>query len=236
MKFVLMAGLKGSGKNTVANFFQERLEQKGIRVRQVALADELRRLVSIMNPIVGVDAYEHLHLGLDGGGEYHYGPPELIRYNDAIGRLGYDVAKVEYPELRRILQVFGSDVARDEMDENVWVNTLTKTLHSKLMQASWDDRNNTVIIITDVRFPNETYELCAFAHEHDAPVHGMFVVREGLRSDGHQSERPDKAFSHPCLSDDGYFVYEYTIENNGTLDDLREYCYRLVDQDLAVNV
>lgn len=228
-----MAGLKGSGKNTVANFLQERLEHNGVNVKQMALADELRRLVSILNPIVGVEAYKHLHLGLDGDGEYHYGPPESVRYNDAIQRLGYDAAKVEYPELRRLLQVFGSDVARDQIDENVWVNTLLQSLYRYLMSLLWTERDNTVVIVTDVRFPNETYELCAFAAENSAKVYGMLVERAGLKSDGHQSERPDEAFRHPCLRDDGYDVCEYTIENNGTLDDLRQYCYALADEDLA---
>lgn len=227
-----MAGLKGSGKNTVANFLQQRLEHNGVNVKQVALADELRRLVSILNPIVGYQ-YDSYVDGPYAGCKVPGAPVEALRYNEAISDYGYDEAKVKFPELRRVLQVLGSDVARDQIDENVWVNTLTKTLHDYLTSLDWETRNNTVIIITDVRFPNETYEMCAFASEHNASVHGMLVQRFGLVSDGHQSERPDKAFRHPCLSDDGYDVIEYTIENNGTLDDLREYCYALADEDLA---
>lgn len=228
MKIVLLAGLKGSGKNTVANFLQERLEQNGRKVKQFALADELRRLMSILNPIVGyqydADAYGCICHGVE---------LEKLTYNQAIEAYGYDKAKFKFPEMRRLLQVFGSDVARDQISDTIWVDQLVKQLHVFYHEGGYGDEHEKVALVTDVRFDNESYGICEYASEVDAEVHGMLVTRPGLVSDGHQSERPEQAFNHPCLSDDGYEIIEYEIENNGTIDELRDYCYALADEDLA---
>lgn len=223
----MLAGLKGSGKNTVANFLEERLKANGHRVKQFALADELRRLMGILNPIVGRTYDTHSIYGEIPETTKPY------RYNDAISDLTYDVAKVEFPEIRRLLQTFGSDLARDQIDDNIWVDMLQKQLHQWSNEGSWSPEKEDVAIITDVRFPNESYGMCEFAADVGGEVYGMLVTRPGLVSDGHQSEQPEKAFSHPLLSDDGYWIHEYDIENNGTLDELRKYCYDLADEDLA---
>ena len=232
MKIVLLAGLKGSGKNTVANFLQERLEANGKTVKQFALADELRRLVSILNPIVGYE--EETDYSFNGEDEYAYTCGyTAIHYNDAIEHHGYNDAKVRFPELRRILQNMGSEVCREQISDTIWVEQLVKQLHSFYHEGGYGNEHNKIALVTDVRFDNESYGICEYASEVQGEVYGMLVTRPGLVSDGHQSEQPEKAFNHPCLSDDGYWIHEYEIENNGTLDELRHYCYALADEDLA---
>lgn len=181
MKVVLLAGLKGSGKNTVANFLQERLEAKGHRVKQFALADELRRLMGILNPIVGRKYDTHSIYGEVAG------TSEAYRYNEAIADLTYDKAKFEFPELRRLLQVGGTELFRGEVAETFWSDKLVLKLR-EAEKAGLD-----YAIITDVRFEDELAVLVRGVPE--AEVVGVLISRNGCVSDGHASEKPDLVFS-----------------------------------------
>lgn len=67
-----------------------------------------------------------------------------LRLSTLVDTLGWDAVKVQYPEVRRLLQVFGTEVAREQWDDQFWVNLG----FSKM-------RPEGRYVITDVRFPNE---------------------------------------------------------------------------------
>jgi hypothetical protein len=66
-----------------------------------------------------------------------------FRYKDLVDVYGLDSAKDSHPEIRRLLQVFGTEVGRDMFGTNFWVDL---TLNSVK-----EDR----VVISDVRFKNE---------------------------------------------------------------------------------
>ena len=99
---------------------------------------------------------------------------------------------------RELLQYFGTDVYR-KIDDNIWVRLLRKNL----------DQNKNYII-TDARFPNEL----DWAAEED----GIRVIvnrddRSEINNTFHASETA--LFGYETFND----IY---IDNNGTLNDLRE--------------
>lgn len=117
-----ICGYATAGKDEVANILAT---NHGFE--KVSWADALRRDMWILNPIVAVAG------------------SAVITYRDAINCNGYNEAKVRYPELRRLLQDYGTDVHRT-VDEDYWIK---RTLGSVT--------GNTVF--PDTRFPNEA-EAC----------------------------------------------------------------------------
>lgn len=111
-----LSGYARSGKDTIAEYLKIKY-----RFGQYSFADPMRKAMSILDPMV--DPY--------------------LTYNKAIETYGYTEAKQMYPEVRRLLQVFGTEVGREMFGENFWVDICLNNIHS--FHA----------VISDVRFPNE---------------------------------------------------------------------------------
>jgi hypothetical protein len=121
-----LTGYAQHGKNTVAEVFED------LGYRPVAFADALREMARRLNPVIPVSAY------------YAWAPPQdPMRYADIVDTIGYEAAK-QIPEVRRLLQVLGTECVRDIIGENAWVQALFKNVFP-------GER----YVITDVRFPNE---------------------------------------------------------------------------------
>jgi hypothetical protein len=115
-----LTGYAQHGKNTIAEVFES------LGYRPMAFADALREMARRLNPVVRVD---------------HSGLP--VRYVELLDSVGYEEAK-RNQEVRRILQVLGTECVRDIIGENAWVQALTRQLYP-----------GEKYVITDVRFPNE---------------------------------------------------------------------------------
>lgn len=110
-----LSGYAGSGKDEVAKV----LVANGWT--RLAFADAIRDAVMLLNPI------------LESG----------HRVSHIVETLGWDVAKNYSSELRRALQVMGTDIGRELMGPDVWVNkVMAKAVYGNF-------------VITDVRFENE---------------------------------------------------------------------------------
>ena len=89
-----------------------------------AFADALKEMAYRLNPIIDKD-----HRG-------------YIRLKEVVDVQGWEEAK-ENPEVRRLLQVMGTEAGRELLGENIWVDTV-------LNKVGGDN-----VVITDCRFPNE---------------------------------------------------------------------------------
>jgi hypothetical protein len=160
----MIVGLTGyaqHGKDSMGNLFQEHLGY-----RKMAFADGLRKCVYTLNPVVPYETP---------------GQVPWARYRDLLDTEGYERAK-QRPEVRRLLQVFGTEVARDILGEDTWVNALN---------VAWANDGRPDAVITDVRFPNE----CEFVQSH-----GGIVIRvTRLNEDGTQFDNGVPT-SHPSES------------------------------------
>ena len=116
------------------------------------------------------------------------------RLSDIVDEEGWHGAKT-YGEARRLLQVFGTGVGREMFGENFWVNiAFTGILPT-------DD-----VVFTDVRFVNEAQAIKRLGGE------VWRINREGVDAvNAHVSEH--------ALDD---WEFDRVIDNNGTLDELRE--------------
>lgn len=190
----LVIGLGGrlrSGKDTVADHL---VEKHGFH--KIGFSDALHEAMLALNPIVVAD----VTIGEDGP------EGEGTRYSELIDAIGYVKAKEQYPEVRRLLQVLGTEVGRNMFDENVWVNITARKIDDSLCADQ-------PVVVTGVRFPNELRMIRQFAGE------TWWVDRPGLeQSSTHASENGVEPE-----------WFDRVIANDGAFDDL----YSKVDGLLA---
>lgn len=177
----MIVGLMGYaqvGKDTVAKTL---VEEHGFT--RIAFADALRDCVYALNPIVQAWAGMHPEHGL---------VPLTVTVQNLVNVHGWDKAK-QNPEVRRLLQVMGTEVGRDIIAPNVWVDIAMRKVHATGRY-----------VFTDVRFPNES---TAIARERGTLVR---VRRQGFEPvNGHSSETAvDHVEPH------------FTIYNDGSLERL----------------
>jgi dephospho-CoA kinase len=170
-----LSGYAQSGKDTVAE-----LLCLNYGYTRMSFAQPMRDAIYTLNPIV---------FNLNS------------RVADLVDEYGWDVAKAN-PEVRRLLQVFGTDVGRKQFGENFWV------------QQAFDNLKSTKIVFSDVRFPNEANEIQQYGgqvwrinrHNH-TPVNG------------HKSEH----------AMDNY-MFKHVLYNDGTIDDLADEVFMLAKE------
>jgi hypothetical protein len=128
-------------------------------------------MIETLNPLVG----------------YH----EVIRYKEAVREYGYQAAKREYPEIRRLLQVLGTDIGREMIDPDLWVN------------LAWEKaKKYPSVCFSDLRFPNEAKLV------KDNGGYIICLIREDIASD------------HPSETEIASIDANWTIDNRGTLQEL----------------
>ena len=149
-------GYAQSGKDTAAGFLVAR------GWRRLAFADILRDSLYNLNPIIVSDE----------SGDGMLVNPSHFRVRDIVDFIGWDRAKVEYPEIRQLLQRLGTEVGRELYGENFWVERVMSQIN-----------RGEQVVITDVRFPNEEQAV------HSAGGRVFRIVRTGVSAaNGHASE------------------------------------------------
>jgi hypothetical protein len=186
-----LVGLHGyarSGKDTIA----DGLEKYGYR--RFSFAKPMKDALYALNPIVGADSVGRTY-----------------RISDVVDDLGWDEAKATMGgEPRRLLQRFGTEVAREQWDTDFWVEMAFKQITS-VFEADKEAR----VVITDVRFTNEVEAIASLR-----PFSYLLkVVRPGTEPiNAHSSDAglPNGLFDSVVMNDD---TIEYLHES--VLDRLR---------------
>jgi hypothetical protein len=173
---IAFSGLKGSGKDTAANYLAEKYH-----FRKIAFADALRQMLLIIDPEV---TFEDMW-GFN-----------CRRLSQIVSEEGWDEAKWRYPEVRRLMQVTGTEAVRMLFGEDSWVNILDKRFPDLA-------DNDTRYVITDCRFDNEV----EFVRNQGGVI--VWIDRPGTASDGHSSE-----------SDHLRDLASTIVHNGRTIDDL----------------
>jgi hypothetical protein len=172
-------GVARAGKDTVADILHQLYGYQ-----PVSYSDVLNKALIALNPITLVYPPQH-------------GVGVLVeRYADVEAREGYEGAK-ERPEVRALLQRMGTEVGRNLLGEDIWVEALFKNI-------PWGFGR--LIAVTNVRFPNEYDAVKA----RDGVV--WRVDRPGYEpSQGHISDR--------ALDDHSFDARLY---NDGTIEELAQ--------------
>lgn len=179
-KLIGLCGYTGVGKDEVAKYL---VANHGYT--RVSFADAMREDLYRLDPVVVSDP----NLGMTWEG--HDGP---VRLREVVNRFGWDVAKRRCQEIRRLLQVYGTEVGREGFGDNVWVERAVAKV-----------RQSEKVVITDVRFQNEVdavREMGGCVVRIVRPDHGPI--------NGHASEQLDYEA-----------VSELTIENNSDITHLQ---------------
>lgn len=146
--------------------------------------------------------------------------PGFVFY--AMKALGSD--DVEAPRSpRTIMQLYGQ--WKREEDRDYWVKALhqRRTLAEAAINARHlldDDAQPITFIITDVRYVNEA----AYILEHGGHIARVLKPQSHQATDAHSSEQGE-----------AFPLADFKVWNDGTLDDLRIECSRLV-KELAMEV
>ncbi len=173
-----LAGYMRSGKSTAAAHLAA-----AHGFAQVNFADALRDALAALDPFVD---------------PWHAG----VRYGQVVAQ-GYDGAKDRFPEVRRLLQVLGTEVGRNILGADVWVHAWRRRVVAL---------GSACIVAADVRFPNEADAI------RQAGGEVWWIGRPGCEPSGHASERSI-----------GPGDCDAVVPNATTVDDLR----RLLDANLA---
>lgn len=169
-----LSGYARSGKDTVADWLCLNYGYK-----RMSFAQPMRDAVYKLNPYV------------EGGN----------RVTDLVDEYGWDVAKSN-PEVRRLLQVFGTEVGREQFGENFWV------------QQAFDKLESTKIVFSDVRFPNEAQEIQQYGGQ-------------VWRVNRHNHTPVNTHKSEHAMDN---FMFKHVIYNDGSLDDLLNDCEMLAKE------
>lgn len=182
-----LIGLHGHaqvGKDTLAAIL---VEHYGFE--RLAFADVLREALRRVDPwMIGYES-------------------EPVRLATLLRRYTWDELKKHGPfrdETRRLLQVLGSEVGRDLLYENIWVDALTKKLDF-----------GKKYVVTDVRFKNEAW---ALRNSRVKPVWMVKVTRPGYGPvNAHVSDAglPDNLFDAFIVNDGD--IYQLRAEAEGLL-------------------
>jgi len=178
-----ITGKAGAGKDSVANILVDRYGFK-----RYAFADAVRDVALSINPIIMTNWQAD-----ERSGKLRLCDARLADYVEVHG---WDWSKRNIPEIRRLLQVIGTEAGRQVMGENVWVDIIV----NKYVNDGYPNG-----VVTDMRFPNE-FE--AIADNLDECT--LKVVRPN---------NPD-AIEAKHSSEQYDFDTRYTIMNDGTLEDL----------------
>jgi len=169
----MIIGLHGfaqSGKDTIG---QGLVEKYGFE--RLSFADIIREAVYTLNPVVSYSAVSG-----------------TFRVRGLVDAYGWEWCKSNYPEVRRLLQVMGTEVGRDLIYEAIWIDGV----RNKFRNGDY--------VITDVRFENEA-EMIRSNRE------GLLVkiIRDGVgpvNTHSSDSGLPDELF-------------DLVINNDGSLEE-----------------
>ena len=207
---VLLMGKKRAGKNTAARVIRERMEgEEGWVVQEFAFGDELRRHLSTLNPIVGMTNDEVP----DGRWPFFYTQP--LRWNDAVERYGYEAAKSSFPEMRRLMQTYGTEVVRDRVNDNYWAEYVQRQVVQFNLEANGNGFKS-LAIITDARF-NTELDVFGYRCYDLGTVEVLGVTRPDVDDgDGHASN----ADLDTIIGPEEFIVS--IVNNSGTLEEFEE--------------
>ena len=178
----LLIGFTGppsSGKNTAADYLEAHHD-----FRQVAFADAIRQAVLTLDPWVDT----------------------FYRLREVVRAWGWETAKRNSPEVRRLLQVFGTEVGRAMFGTAVWVDQVCKKI------ATFPPGQRAVI--TDVRFSNEADALWA---------RGGFLGRIKRDASHHRG-----VLDHRSETESAALVPDYHLPNHTSTEELHRRLDRLV--------
>jgi hypothetical protein len=186
---IALLGLPRSGKDTAADTLVTELFYE-----RVAFADPLKEMALEIDPWITYTFDSEINAGI-----------HAVRLSTLIEHVGWEHAKDEYPEVRRILQHVGQSIRK--RDPDYWLRIGLTALEGVAARGF-------PAVVTDCRYPNEAEALRERAF--------MFIriERPSANAPSHESDT--------ALAD---YPTDGVIQNTGSLASLRRSILRAADAD-----
>ena len=191
-RMIGLCGPAGAGKDTAA----DALCSHGWK--RIAFADPVREGLAGVNPSIWVPAYGTWWRWFRRA-KWH-----CVPLRDAVATMGWNALK-QLPEVRGLLQRYGTEGGRDIHGQDCWITTARRRI--KKLRERYGD--GVQVVFTDVRFKNEV----AFVRES-----GGIVVRIERNQNDRQLRGPVSRHASEislCEND-----WDRLIVNNGTVREL----------------
>lgn len=223
MKFIfLISGKINSGKNQLAEFLDHEWKGRGYSTANDLFANDLKN--NCKDDFKKVSNYLNIYTErikssvgalFDNTGRN----PKLESYLKSIEKL-VDELKIEdenwfedKTELtRNILQLYGTEIFRNRVSDNWWVNKLRDRVLKSESQVTF---------ITDTRFPNEV-ETFSQLNSDDVTIFSVRINRNINTKKGIAEHPSETSLDH-------WTHWDFIVENDGTLEDLRGSAKTIVD-------
>lgn len=178
-----LCGYAGVGKDTAARVLLDELS-----FQRIAFANPIKKALLALDPL----------LPSPQEGQY-------MRLSEFCESHPWSEVK-EYPEVRRLMQILGTEVGRNLFDPDLWVKLAKRQLESTLSVGD--------VVVTDVRFPNEARLVRGY---------GGVLVR---------IERPGFGPVNEHVSDRASerWAYDHRIDNDSDVKALQAKLRQLVSQ------
>ena len=213
MKYILLlSGKINSGKNQYAMYLKDVFEENGLNVKQDLYASDLKHYSVEDFKILGnvlqaqvdkISATIGSYFNLTDNVSLDAQQAILDSLNELTFK-DYNFYEDKTLITRTLLQLYGTDIARKRFDDQFWIKKMAERINN--------DTESDIIIITDVRFPNEIEDI--YDYVNDCRIVPIRINRE-LNRTHVINEHP----SETALDD--YQFWEYIVDNNSTLDELK---------------
>jgi hypothetical protein len=203
---VLVSGKLQSGKNQFTDYLKEYISSKDFKVSQDMLARDVKEMsAEIFKPLAKVLA----KIKDDIMDEIEENTGWAAVFAESLNKLDlnfYNYFEQKTEISRCLLQIFGTDIGRALISETYWIEkTINRLIASK----------DNVIVLTDVRFPNEIDDLVGILYTNGIKVVTVRVNREMERTALENEHESEKAL-------DGYKGFDYIVGNNYDLETLNK--------------
>lgn len=185
-ELVGFTGAAGSGKDTAAQALKDFVH--------IRFAEPVYQGIEAINPLLLVDDWD--------------GSPQAIRLATLVQDVGWDKAK-EKPEVRRLLQRYGTEAGRDIHGQDCWINIAKRRIRKELSESKR-------VKVTDVRFENEAMAIAA--------LKGCIIRVVGPQ----RREGVDSSHSSENGITDTYV--SWNVVNDGSIEDLHRKVLHCVEQ------
>jgi len=188
---ICVIGLKGAGKDTLCDVAQELYPN----FCRVSMSEAIRRVVW---HLLDYKIKDRDCLWGDKDKKESVIDPEWIMPPCVVRSMGLE--KAEPWTGRRLMQYYGTECGR-EIEDSIWLNAVTKLV------AEMPD--NAIFLVSDARFENEVENFRSMG----CKVHTLKVVRTEVVLNEF-SDHASEQYAKDAVCDN-------TIENNGTLEELK---------------
>lgn len=221
-KCLLFSGKMSSGKNQLAEYVSQIYTKRGLNVASDMFAGSLKQWASQdFKLLMGVlnDMGQQIRNEADkiNKNRQSYGLPHDGVIQDLVNLVNNSLVLNEEnffekktPISRALLQIYGTEIFRNRVDDMYWVK-----LTQKRIIASEAD----VVIITDVRFPNE---IDFIANSNKYETYSIRINRLMNRDNMLHEHDSEKALDH-------YQEFSYLVDNNEGLDELRDSAVGIIE-------